>query len=67
ALYEASFFETNDEKRYKLYTIMDSIIVSEAPIIPLFYDKAARFTHKNITGLGINPLNMLTLKRVRKL
>lgn len=67
ALYEASFFETNDEKRFALYSKMDSIIISEAPIIPLFYDKAARFTHKNVTGLGINPLNMLTLKRVRKL
>jgi peptide/nickel transport system substrate-binding protein len=32
---------------------MDEIIIREAPVIPLFYDKVARFTKK--TGLGMNP------------
>ena len=41
--------------------------MKEAPVIPLFYDKVARFTRKNVVGLGINPLNMLDLRRVRKL
>jgi peptide/nickel transport system substrate-binding protein len=31
---------------------MDQIIIDEAPIIPLFYDKVARFTRK-VTGLGL--------------
>lgn len=66
ALYEASFLETDDSKRYLLYQQMDKIIIDEAPIIPLFYDKVARFTRKNVVGLGINPLNLLSLKKVKK-
>jgi peptide/nickel transport system substrate-binding protein len=31
---------------------MDQIII-DAPIIPLFYDKVARFTRKEVTGLGL--------------
>lgn len=65
-LYEQAARETNDEKRFALYTQMDKLIMEEAPVIPLFYDKAARFTRKNVHGLGINPLNMLHLKKVRK-
>lgn len=65
-LYEQTFLETNDVKRFELYQKMDKIIIDEAPIIPLFYDKVARFTQKNVTGLGINPLNLLSLKMVKK-
>ena len=46
---------------------MDKLIIEEAPVIPLFYDKVARFTLKNIEGLGINPLNMVNLKKVKKI
>nr|WP_322626116.1 ABC transporter substrate-binding protein [uncultured Flavobacterium sp.] len=66
ALYEAAFLETDDSKRFELYRKMDEMVMEEAPIIPLFYDKASRFTQKNVSGLGINPLNLLVLKRVRK-
>jgi len=65
-LYEQAFLETDDKKRQKLYKTMDELVMQEAPVIPLFYDKAARFTQKNVTGLGINPLNSLILKRVKK-
>jgi len=66
-LYEAAFLETDDKKRQELYKKMDALVMEEAPVIPLFYDKASRFTRSNVTGLGINPLNLLVLKRVRKL
>src|SRR5690554_2713968 len=65
-LYEKSFMETDDEKRFDIYRKMDSIIVSEAPVIPLFYDKAIRFTSKKVDNLGVNPLNLLQLKKVKK-
>jgi peptide/nickel transport system substrate-binding protein len=65
-LYEQAFKETNDEKRYVLYQKMDQLVIDEAPIIPLFYDKVARFTQKNVHGLGVNPLNLLNLKRTWK-
>lgn len=65
-LYESAFLETDNAKRFELYQKMDDLIIKEAPVIPLFYDKVARFTRKNVTGLGINPLNMLDLRRVKK-
>jgi peptide/nickel transport system substrate-binding protein len=66
-LYERSLSEVNDSIRYSLYRQMDKIIIEEAPVIVLFYDKVLRFTQKNIEGLGSNPMNLLTLKRVRKI
>lgn len=66
ALYEQSIKETNNEKRYKLYQQMDSIVISEAPVVPLYYDEVIRFRQKNVQGLGINPIDLLQLKRVRK-
>ena len=53
-------------KRKLLYTQMDSIIIAQAPIVPLYYDIAVRFVSKKITGLGINPQNFLVLKKVKK-
>lgn len=66
ALYEAAFLETDDKKRQELYRQMDAIMIEDAPVIPLFYDKASRFTRSNISGLGINSLNLLVLKHVKK-
>ncbi len=65
-LYEQAFLETNDAKRFELYKKMDALVMEEAPVIPLFYDKASRFTRSNVSGLGINPLNLLVLKHVKK-
>ncbi len=65
-LYELASKETDNEKRYALYEKMDKLVIDEAPVIPLFYDKVARFTLKNVQGLGINPLNLVNLKRVKK-
>jgi len=64
--YEASFFEVHPEKRALLYKKMDSLIMNKAPIVPMFYDNAVRFTRKNVIDLGINPTNLLELKRVKK-
>jgi len=64
--YEQAFTETNTFQREKLYSRMDSLIMQDAPIVPLFYDEVVRFTRKNVKGLGINPTNLLELKQVRK-
>ena len=64
--YEQAFLETNTIKREELYRRMDSLVMDSAPIVPLFYDEVVRFTRKNVTGLGINPINLLDLKRVKK-
>lgn len=67
ALYEKSLSELNDTLRYKLYSTMDSLMIADAPVVILYYDEVLRFTQKNISGMGINPLNLLTLKYVKKL
>ncbi|WP_026449698.1 ABC transporter substrate-binding protein [Aequorivita capsosiphonis] len=66
SLYLKSLSISNIEKRKVLYTKMDSIIVEEAPVVPLFYDMAVRFVNKKVSGLGINPQNFLVLKHVKK-
>lgn len=64
--YQQSFTITNTTMRETLYTKMDSLIMATAPIVPLFYDEVVRFSRKNVSGLGINPINLLDLKRVKK-
>lgn len=64
--YEKAFTETNTISREQLYTKMDSLVMQEAPVVPLFYDEVVRFTRKNVKGLGINPINLLELKQVKK-
>ena len=65
-MYENAMTETNDSSRIEIYEKMDAIVMKEAPITVLFYDEVVRFTQKNIEGLGINPTNLLELKKVRK-
>ena len=65
-LYEEAFVTVSDENRYRLYEKMDSIIIKEAPVVPLYYDAVVRFSQKNVNGLGMNPINLLTLKNVSK-
>jgi len=64
--YEQSLSETNLNKRTLLYQKMDSLMIKDAPIVPLYYDEVVRFKRKNISGLGINPTNLLELKQVKK-
>jgi peptide/nickel transport system substrate-binding protein len=64
-LYEKSQAETNDSTRYHYYQEMDKIIIEEAPIVPLYYDEVVRLIQKNVKNLGINPVNLLTLKKVK--
>ncbi len=65
-LYEKSFDIVVLKERYKLYQKMDSLIIANAPIVPLYYDQVVRFAQKNVTGLKVNPINALQLKWVQK-
>ena len=66
SLYNKAFTITDIEKRKALYTTMDSLVMDKALMVPLYYDEVIRFTRKNVRGLGVNPINLLDLKRVRK-
>ncbi len=66
-LYELSQNEINDSIRNTYYNKMDQLIMDEAPVIVLYYDQVLRFVQNNIDNIGSNPMNLLTLKSVRKL
>ncbi|MFM2156971.1 MAG: hypothetical protein RL516_1720, partial [Bacteroidota bacterium] len=66
AEYEAAMRIQNDSLRSIKYHQLDSIIMSEAPIVVLYYDKVLRLYQNNVEGLGINGMNLLTLKNVNK-
>lgn len=64
--YQESMHETNDSLRGLKYIQMDRMLIEDAPVVVLYYDEVLRFSRKNISGLGSNPLNLLNLKQVKK-
>lgn len=65
-LYDKSLKEFDVHRRIAYYKQMDQMIVDQAAVVPLYYDIAVRFTQKDIRGLGINAMNLLCLKKVRR-
>jgi len=65
-IYQECMHEANDSLRGIKYMQMDRLLMDEAPVVVLYYDEVLRFSRKNITGLGSNPLNLLNLKHVKK-
>ncbi len=66
-LYESALSEKNDSLRYRLYQQMDRMIINDAPVVPLWYDMAIHLVHKNISNFYPNSLNLLELRRTKKL
>jgi oligopeptide transport system substrate-binding protein len=65
-LFEKSYYETNNEKRFELYRKMDQMVMDYAPVVPLFYDQSVVMLQNNISGYSFNPLSLMTLKRIKK-
>jgi peptide/nickel transport system substrate-binding protein len=65
-LFEQALKEPDNAKRLEAYRKMDKILIAEAPIVPLFYDQVFRLVSNNISEFALNPMNLLTLKRVKK-
>jgi peptide/nickel transport system substrate-binding protein len=66
SLYLSTFDINKKNIRTNKYRIIDSLIMEEAPVAVLYYDKVVRFVQKDISGMTINPINMLNLERVKK-
>ncbi|MGN6293186.1 MAG: ABC transporter substrate-binding protein [Chitinophagaceae bacterium] len=64
ALFEKALVETNDSIRYRLYQQADQLMMEDAPVVPLWYDKVVRLVQMDITGFKPNALNLLELRRV---
>ena len=54
-----------DTARWQLYRRMDSLAMSYAPVVPLYYERLAHLTQNNIIGFRSNPMNIIDLKGVR--
>jgi peptide/nickel transport system substrate-binding protein len=65
-LFEMANSEQNDSIKISLYQQMDQMVIDDAPIIPLYYDQIIRLVKPNISNLNTNPMNLLNLKRVKK-
>lgn len=64
--YVEASLSSNDSIRQSLYQRMDSLVMAEAPVIPLYYDQVLRFYPHHLKGLGGNALNLLDLSTCRK-
>ena len=65
ALYQKARAQTDDAKRVELYKRLDSLLVADCPIVPLFYDEVVRIYPKTISGLAGNSMNVLDLRFVK--
>jgi oligopeptide transport system substrate-binding protein len=66
ALFEQAYQVTDDAKRFKLYQQMDNLVMEQAPVVVLYYDKLVNLYQNNITGYSHNAQNLLVLKNLRK-
>ena len=66
-LYEKALSEKNDSVRYRLYRQMDQMVINDAPVVPLWYDMVIHLVHTHIINFSPNSLNLLELRKVKKL
>lgn len=63
--YDEAMLADNDTLRWKLYRSMDSLVMKQAPLVPLFYDQMTHFLNKRVSGFSATPMNVIDLKYVR--
>ncbi len=63
-LFETAHEQTNLFDRYKTYQRMDSLLMSDAPAIVLYYDEVVQLKQNYVTGLKANIMNTLILESV---
>lgn len=62
--YDEAMLATNDTIRWNLYRKMDSLVMQQAPLIPLFYDQMTHFLNPRVSGFSATPMNVISLKDV---
>ncbi|MCA1761619.1 MAG: ABC transporter substrate-binding protein [Cryomorphaceae bacterium] len=65
SLYQQALSINQPQLRTQLYAEMDSLVMADAPVVPLYYDVVMRFVDRSLTGLDNNPMNILDLRRVK--
>lgn len=65
AAFEKAIAETNDSLRSILYQQADQIMIADAPVVPLWYDKVVHLVQTNVKDFKPNALNLLELRHTR--
>jgi peptide/nickel transport system substrate-binding protein len=65
SLFRYVIMNTNEAERNEKYVAMDQMAMNDAPVVVLYYDQVIRLQGNHISGLGMNAMNLLSLKRVR--
>ncbi len=65
-LFEKSYYESDDKKRFELYHKMDNMVMEHSSVVPILYDQSVVMLQNNISGYLINPLSLMILKKVKK-
>lgn len=63
-LYESALQAETPLRQLDLYEQMDSLLMAESPIIPLFYDEVMHFIQPRVQGWESNSLNLIDLRKV---
>ncbi len=66
SLFTLAQAEPRDSTRFAYYQAMERMVLADAPVVLLYYDRIVRLVSPQVTGLSTNATNMLYLKRVRK-
>ena len=66
SLYTEASLSTLPEQRQQIYRRMDSLVMAESPVIPLFYDQVSHFVREEVKAFETNGVNMLDLRKTRK-
>jgi peptide/nickel transport system substrate-binding protein len=62
-LFEKALSVEDDSTRYQLYREADQVVMDDAPVIPLWYDKVIHLVQPGVSDFEANPLNLLELRR----
>lgn len=65
-LFDRSYYETDQKKRFATYHQMDNMVIENASIVPILYDQSVTMLQNNISGYTINGLSWMILKTVKK-
>lgn len=66
SLYAAASLTTRPEDRQVIYRQMDSLVMADSPVIPLFYDQVSHFVRNEVELFETNGVNMLDLRKTKK-
>ncbi|MCX8020486.1 MAG: ABC transporter substrate-binding protein [Chitinophagaceae bacterium] len=62
-LYIQAIGETRDSVRFALYRKADRLVMENAPVVPLWYDKVIHLVQPYVKNMKPNPLNLLELRK----